>query len=182
MNTAASETPFPLAVTKTLMQEETLTSIEMLPKGYYKRILNSLFLPGILLLIGYIIINLSGGFTGIFKLLVPVYLLFVLFSVYANRFYITKIAWNEAGQLFVTYSDFNTTRSVSTNIATTGIYKGLLWKPNSRQAFLVLKIRSQSNGANMKQFTTGDWTNKKFDELLQAWPSTRHTANSSFQQ
>jgi len=162
------------------MQEETVTVIEISAKNYYKRVLKSVLLPGILLLFGYIIISWTNGSTGIFKILVPIYLLLVLFFVYANRLYLTRIAKDEEGRLFITYSDFNAVKTIKTNLSATSIYKGLLWKPNSRQPFLVLQFQGQRKSTILRQFTTGEWTNNRFDELLQAWPSTRHTANTSF--
>jgi hypothetical protein len=151
------------------MQERTIEFTELPAKNYYKRVLHSFCFPGVSIFFGYIFVRWFSASSGTSLLFALIAFIHFLFCAYKNRFYITRVAWNKEGQLFMTYFDFNTVKYLNTRFSAIVVYKGLLWQRNSRQYFLALKWREKENNMEVRQFTVGAWTGVKFDELLKRW-------------
>jgi hypothetical protein len=94
--------------------------------------------------------------------------IFILRYVYTLRYYITHINWKQDGQISISYLDFSKPKQLETSISKIVIYKGLLWAKFNRQPFLTLK--GTVTNFEIRQFTTGNWSEKTIDQLLLIWP------------
>lgn len=148
------------------MQVHTAISYKAI--GFWERMFQKSAKPAMAIFVFAIVYGFLDRFmlAGIFGMIFLAVL--TLTNTESCRFYITQIAWNEAGNVTIAYLDYNKLKHLHTSFSDMVIGKDQRGRAPDLQTHLAIKCTKAN--VEIKQFATGEWTEAAIDQLLLSWP------------